>query len=169
MIEDDIRALLVKATTVPIIIANGNGPRPKLPYITLRLETAPRAPLSETGLSAEGIQTYAAQRDGTVELQCFGEGSFDALDEMSQRMKGPAMLAAAYEANLAIYATDAVQNVPVLRDGGKYEPRAVLDIGVRYTKQHDEDVGLIKTVQGEMSLQGRGGDLVDEFRAAAAD
>src|SRR5690606_28687175 len=119
----------------------------------------------EADLSEDGIQTYAAHRDGTVELQCFGEGSFDALDGLSQRLKGRAMIAAAYAANLAIYATDAVQNVPVLRDGGKYEQRAVLDIGVRYTLEHAEDVGLVKTVRGEMALQGQGGDLVDQFEA----
>ncbi len=169
MIEDEIRTLLAKATPLPIFISNGNGPRPKLPYITLRLDTAPRGTLLEVGLSNEGAQTYYAQRDGTVELQCFGDSSFDALDDLSHRLKGPSMLAAAYAANLAVYAVDAVQNVPVLRDGGKYEPRAVLDIGVRYTKQHVEDVGLINTVKGEMSLDGKGGDLVDEFSATAAD
>jgi len=168
MIEDDIRTLLVKAAPVDIVFANQNGPRPRLPYITIRVGAAPRAPLLEAGLSDDGVQTYAAHRDSTVELQCFGEGAFDVLDDLSQRLKGPGMVAAAFAANLAIYAVDAVQNVPVLRDGGKYEPRAVLDIGVRYTKQHDEDVGLIETVQGEMTLEGRGAALVDTFEAGSA-
>lgn len=168
MIEDDIMALLAQATLLPIIFANQNGPRPKLPYVTMRIEAAPRMPLLEAGLSEEGVQTYAAHRDSTVELQCFGEGAFDALDLLSQRLKGPAMLAAALEANLAIYAVDAVQNVPVLRDGTRYEPRAVLDLGIRYTKQHDEQVGLIKTVQGDMSLQEGGHELAGSFEAGDA-
>lgn len=168
MIEDEIRALIAKATTLQVIFANQNGPRPKLPYVTLRVDTAPRALLSEADLSEGGVQTYAAHRDATVELQCFGDGSFEALDDLSQRLKGPSMVAAGYAANIAIYAVDAVQNIPVLRDGAKYEPRSVLDIGVRYTKQHDEDVGLIKTVQGEMTLQDHGSDLVDTFEATSA-
>ncbi|MDI9250281.1 hypothetical protein QMZ25_16900 [Stenotrophomonas sp. RS-48] len=168
MIEDEIRALIAKATTLQVIFANQNGPRPKLPYITVRVDTAPRAPLLEADLSDDGNQTYAAHRDATVELQCFGDGSFDALDDLSQRLKGPYMVAAGYAANIAVYATDSVQNIPVLRDGAKYEPRAVLDIGIRYTKQHDEEVGLIKTVQGEMTLQDHGTDLVDTFDATSA-
>ncbi len=167
MIEDEIRALVAKATPLQVIFANQNGPRPSLPYITLRVDAAPRAPLLEADLTEDGRQTYAAHRDSTVELQCFGEGSTDALDDLSQRLKGPSMAAAAYAANLAVYATDAVQNVPVLRDGGRYEPRAVLDIGVRYTKQHDEDVGLITTVQGEMTLQGPDSETADHFEAGS--
>ena len=167
MIEDEILALISQATQLQVIFANQNGPRPKLPYITLRVGTAPRQGLLEGELSEDGVQTYAGHRDATVELQCFGDGGFDALDGLSQRLKGPGMLAAALEANLAVYATDAVQSVPVLRDGGKYEPRAVMDIGIRYTKEHDEDVGLIKTVRGDMTLQDGGGDLVDQFEATA--
>ena len=167
MIEDDIKHLLEKATPLTIVIANGNGPRPKLPYITLRLDTAPRAPLLEADLSDDGVQNYAAHRDATVELQCFGSDGFDALDEISQRLKGPSMLAAALAANLAVYAADGVQSVPVLRDGGKYEPRAVMDIGIRYTKEHDESVGLISTVKGEIALQGQT-ELVDRFEAPSA-
>jgi hypothetical protein len=167
MIEDEIRRFLVKATPVPIVIANQNGPRPALPYITLRVDAAPRAPLLEADLSDNGVQTYAAHRDATVELQCFGEGSFDALDDLGQRLKGPAMVAEAFARNLAVYAVDAVQNVPVLRDGSTYEPRALLDIGIRYVKQHDEDVGLINTVQGEMTLQSQARSLVDTFEAGS--
>lgn len=165
MIEDDIRALLVKATQVPVVFANQNGPRPALPYITLRVDAAPRAPLLEAGLSEDGVQTYAAHRDATVELQCFGPGSFDALDDLGQRLKGPAMVAAAFAANLAVYAVDAVQNVPVLRDGTTYEPRALMDIGIRYVKQHDEEAGFIETLRGEMTLQGQERSLVDTIGA----
>lgn len=167
MIEDDIRALIVQATSLQVIFANQNGPRPSLPYITLRVSSSPRMGLLEADLSNDGTQTYAAHRDATVELQCFGDGGFDALDDLSQRLKGPAMLATALAANLAVYATDPVQNVPVLRDGTRYEPRAVLDIGIRYTKQHDEEVGLIKTVQGEMTLQSDGREMVDSIEASS--
>jgi len=167
MIEDEILALVSQATALQVIFANQNGPRPKLPYVTLRVGTSPRQGLLEGDLSEDGIQTYAGHRDATVELQCFGDGGFDALDNLGQRLKGPAMLAAALRLNLAVYATDAVQNVPVLRDGGKYEPRAVMDIGIRYTKQHDEDVGLINTVHGEMTLREGGHDLHGQFEAAA--
>lgn len=167
MIEKEILRFVAQATDLPIIRANSDGPRPPLPYITLRVSNSPRMGLLEADLSDDGMQTYAAHRDATVELQCFGVGGFDALDDLSQRLKGPGMLAAALAANFAVYAADAVQNVPVLRDGGKYEPRAVMDIGIRYTKEHDENVGLISTVKGEIALQGQT-ELVDRFEATSA-
>lgn len=166
MIEDDIRSLLILATPVPIIFANQNGPRPPKPYITLRVDTAPRSGILAGPVTETGEQAFNSHRDAVVELQCFGDGGFDALDTLAQRLHGPTMLAAAYAANMAIYQTDAVQNVPVLRDGSTYEPRAVLDIGVRYTLEQIEDVGLIQTVQGEMELQQGSTSTAEPFEAA---
>ncbi len=165
MIEDDIWALLSKATAKPIVFANQNGPRPPLPYIALRLDRAPASNLTAWTVREDGTQDHSAHRDGIVELQCFGAGSFDTLDDMAQRLRGPAMVAEAAAANLAIYTLDSVMNIPVLRDGTTYEPRAVLEIGIRYTRTHTEDVGAIDTVHGDMTLIEGDKQFVSTFQA----
>lgn len=165
MIKNDIRNLIRQATQLPVWLANENGKKPPKPFMMLYVQNAQRLPLHSGRPEDDGkngfITTYSAHRDANCQLQCFGEGSYDELDMMGQRFKGQTMLDAAEDANMAIENIGIVQDVPVLRDGANYEPRAILDFTVRYTLEHTEQSFVIEKTNITYNTQGSATELPD--------
>ncbi|MBB2918331.1 phage neck terminator protein [Cupriavidus alkaliphilus] len=131
---------------VPVIFADENGRRPPKPYIQLRVQTARRFPLHRGAVDGAGQQLVIAHRDAAVELQCFGRGSYDALDRLGQRLGTDAALAEAERLDLAVFDVGKISQVPVLRDQATYEPRALLELGVRYAVTLSDAVGVVEQV-----------------------
>lgn len=131
---------------VAVIFADENGPRPPKPYIQLRLQTALRFPLHRGAVDDAGQQLVTGHRDAAVELQCFGSGSYDVLDNLGQRLTMEGSLAEAERLDLAVFDVGKISQVPVLRDQASYEPRAVLELGVRYAVTISDAVGAVEQV-----------------------
>lgn len=157
MIDEDVRlALTVIFPGVELIHANDNGPRPDEQYITVRVESPARRLPSIVGKQDEaGNQPTDAHRTGTVELQAFGVGSFDLLDEGMQRLGQENARTAAESRALVFAMTADVQSVPLLRNQSEWEPRAVATLGFAYTRRTLENLSWIETVEGEIAV----GDL----------
>jgi len=161
MIEDDVRtALLPVFTGTEVIIANENGARPAGRYVTIRVDgnahrmPAHAGPLVDPGepIPALGARDLAAHRTGTIELQCFGVGSFDLLDTAMLRLHEEASIAAAEALNIVFGTSNDVQSVPVLRNISEFEARAIVSLPFAYTRQVSETLPFIETVQGTIAV-----------------
>jgi hypothetical protein len=164
MIDEDVRkALEVVFPGTELIHAHDNGPRPDVRYITVRIESPARRLPSIVGKQdAQGNQPRDAHRTGSVELQAFGVGSFDLLDEGLQRLDQENAIAAAEARHLVFAMTADVQEIPLLRNQSEWEPRAVATLSFAYTRRTLENLSWIETVEGEIAV----GDLpVDSYTA----
>ena len=162
MIDDDILAGLQGAFPPGFVLiqAHGNGPRPSGVYGTVRIESSASAPahvgrLSVTQpLPALGRRELAAHHSGQVELQVFGEGSFDILSTAVLMLDSLAGIDSADAAGVVFGTTQNVQSVPALRNASEYEDRAVASIPFSYTRRVIEPVPVIETVEGSVSVPG---------------
>lgn len=150
--EAAIHALVSRFAGLPVVFANENGPRPPKPYIQLRVHTAQQFPLHRGAVDDAGEQPVTAHRDASVELQCFGPGAYDALDTLAQRLRMDDALAEAEALDLAVFDIGMVSQLPVLRDASTYEPRAILELGIRYAVTLVQSVGVIEhlTINGKL-------------------
>jgi hypothetical protein len=142
--EEAIFALISRFAGLPVVFANENGPRPPKPYIQLRVQAAQQFPLHRGAVDDAGEQPVTAHRDASVELQCFGQGAYDALDTLAQRLRMDDALAEAEALDLAVFDIGKVSQLPVLRDASTYEPRGVLELGIRYAVTLVQSVGVIE-------------------------
>lgn len=162
MIDDDVLAGLQGAFPpgFMLIHAHGNGPRPVGVYGTVRIESATAAPAHVGRLSAPdpipafGRRELAAHNSGQVEVQVFGEGSYDILSAAVLMLDSLAAIDSADAADVVFGTTQSVQNVPALRNASEYEPRALASIPFAYTRRVIEPVPVIETVEGSVSVSG---------------
>jgi len=153
--EDAMYELLQAAAgDIPIIFSEENGDRPRRPYITMALRWAQAGPGELGPVDCEGMQAVHGHRDATVELQSFGNAAYDALDQLALVLQHTAHEERAEALALALYDVGRLQNIPIKRDGVRYERRGVLELGIRYTRQHAEFVGVIEHVIGAGNSQG---------------
>lgn len=159
MIDDDVLAVLGPLfAPAPLIFANENGPRPVVQYVTLRIEGAHKmpehhGPAVELGPApAFGERANDAHRTGSVELQCFGAGSFDVLDIALQRLSEEATTDATNAREIAFGMSSDLRNEPAFRDGLSYEPRAIATIPFAYTRRTIEAMPFIETVNAIVAV-----------------
>lgn len=153
--EDAIYELLQAAAgDIPIIFGEENGDRPQQPYIAMVLRWAQAGPSEIGAVDCEGMQPVHGHRDATVELQSFGRDAYDALDQLALILQHTAFEEHAEALALALYEVGRVQNIPIKRDDVRYERRGVLELGIRYTREHAEFVGVIEHVTGIGTTQG---------------
>ncbi|KUE88887.1 hypothetical protein ASL20_09685 [Cupriavidus necator] len=161
--EQAIYELISGASDVPVIFGEENGPRPPKPYIALKVQWAHRFPLHHGAVDPAGGQTVMGHRDASVELQCFGASSLSALDMLAQRLGMERALGEAERLDLAVFEFGRASQVPVLRDQATYEPRAVLELGIRYSVVTVDAVGVIEEIsaRGELTAGATGTVPVD--------
>ncbi|WP_066733546.1 LIC_12616 family protein [Cupriavidus sp. D384] len=151
--DNAIRELLLAvAGNVPVIFADESGPRPDKPYIQLRIGNARPFPVCRGDVDEAGLQVVSAHRDAGVELQCFGKGSFHALDCLVLRLGMADGMAKSEALRLAVFDVGEIRSIPVLRGGTTYEPRAIVELGIRYAVALTDEVGVIERIgaRGEM-------------------
>lgn len=144
---------------IPVIFRDGNGPRPGKPYMTLKVTPAARLPVHLGAVDQDGRQDVSAHRDAGVELQCFGDDAFQVLDELSLRLGFPSLVDFANSLDLAVFDVGDVQDLPVPRDDARFEPRAVLELRVRYTGTLADEVGYFEAVEVTGTLTGGATEL----------
>jgi hypothetical protein len=172
MIEDVIlQALTPVFAPHPLIIANENGPRPEVLYGTIRVEATSRLPVQVGMQDDEGVRTVAAHRVGQVELQVFGAQSYDVLDLAFQRLSHDANVEAFQALGLVFGDSHTIENIPVLRTVSQFEPRAVATLAFSYTRDTEEALSWIETVNGTITVNGEisGGEITTPYSATIVD
>ncbi len=142
---------LIKALigTETLVFADQNAPRPPLPYWTLRL-AAQRAVGEDAysqGVDANGDQLVSGVREITVQVQRFGPDSDVACADLRDNLSRTTVSEAWQVEKIALYDVGDVLNVPYKLDNSQLEPRASVDLFVRFGTELLDRVGWIDTVE----------------------
>lgn len=150
-----------------VIWADQNTPRPALPYWTIRLQAQRMVGRDDRsqGVDVNGIQQVFGVREATLNVQRIGADSEEKVADLRDELGKVTVTDAWLLAKIAVYNIGPVTNVPYEMDKGHLEPRAVLDLFVRYGTELDDEVGVIETV--EMAGQYETSDTTPGFDANA--
>ena len=131
-----------------LVFADQNAPRPPLPYWTIRL-AAQRAVGEDSysqGVDANGDQLVSGVREITVQVQRFGPDSDVACADLRDDLSRTTVLETWQVEKIALYDVGDVLNVPYKLDNSQLEPRASVDLFVRFGTELLDRVGWIDTV-----------------------
>jgi hypothetical protein len=76
-----------------------------------------------------------------------GTGSYDAVSAFRDALAKRTVQAAWYATGIAIFDRGQVLDVPFALDNAQLEPRATMDLFIRYAVTDTDDVGMIETVE----------------------
>lgn len=141
-----VKALIGAET---LVFADQNAPRPPLPYWTIRL-AAQRAVGEDAysqGVDANGDQTVSGVREITVQVQRFGPDSDVACADLRDNLSRTTVSEVWQVEKIALYDVGDVLNVPYKLDNSQLEPRASVDLFVRFGTELLDRVGWIDTVE----------------------
>ena len=141
-----VKALIGAET---LVFADQNAPRPPLPYWTLRL-AAQRAVGEDAysqGADANGDQLISGVREITVQVQRFGPDSDVACADLRDNLSRTTVSETWQVQKIALYDVGDVLNVPYKLDNSQLEPRASVDLFVRFGTELLDRVGWIDTVE----------------------
>lgn len=131
-----------------LVFADQNAPRPPLPYWTMRL-TVQRAIGDDTysqGVTTLGDQTIWGTREATVMVQRFGDDSDTKCADLRDEFSKTSIRESWQLAKIALYDIGDVKNIPFPLDKSQLEPRASLDLFVRFGTELIDRVGIIEQV-----------------------
>ncbi len=159
--EDFLQQLVADLTGKTTVWAHQNAPRPKKPYIALRLYSLRGVGGLDEILLTEtpGELLVKGDREITLEAQWFGPGSTNGLERLWQALQRPTITERCEAAKIAIFDAQDVQNISGLLDGKAWEERASLDLYVRFARTTIDVPGYIEMVIVETSV---GDKLVDK-------
>lgn len=132
-----------------LIFADQNSPRPPLPYWTIRLSAQREigdATYSQ-GVTTDGDQLVSGVREITVQVQRFGPDSDVACADLRDNLSRTTILETWQLQKIALYDIGDVLNVPYKLDNSQLEPRASVDLFVRFGTELLDRVGVIETVE----------------------
>lgn len=137
---------LVGAET--LVFADQNAPRPALPYWTIRVQVqrAVGGDYYSQGVTNDGDQQVDGVREATIQVQRIGTDSDLKVAELRDNLSKTTALEQWQLKDLALYDTGDVQNVPFPLDKSQLEPRASVDLFVRFGSKILDRVGAIEVV-----------------------
>lgn len=132
-----------------LVFADQNAPRPPLPYWTLRLSAQRKVgdDAYSQGVDANGDQLVSGVREITVQVQRFGPDSDVACADLRDNLSRTTIMEAWQRQKIALYDVGDVLNVPYKLDNSQLEPRASVDLFVRFGTELLDRVGWIDTVE----------------------
>jgi len=144
---------LVKALvgTESLIWGDQNAPRPALPYWTMILQSIRKVgeDTYSQGVTDEGVQTVTGTRDATLAVQRYGTGSDIACADLRDKIALISVIESWIAAGVVVYDETPIMNATVKLDNAQLEPRAAIDLMIRFGVDTDDIVGAIETVETE--------------------
>lgn len=147
-LHDKIAALL-DLPPKKVIWANQSGGRQNNPLVTLLIYSLV-AEEQENKLAVDNNPTDIDLRVSTqftLEVQYFGGAPVDALENLTRQLERPTVVDAFFVNGAAFLYADPVQDLTgLLGNDQQFEPRAAVDLHMRYTAQTIDDPGYIDEV-----------------------
>lgn len=141
---------LVKARvgSETLIWADQNAPRPPLPYWTVRVQVqrAVGDDYHSQGVDDQGDETILGVREATIQIQRYGTDSDEKCADLRDTLSKTTVMEQWQLQKLALYDIGDVQNVPYKLDNSQLEPRASVDLFIRFGTKLLDRVGWIDTV-----------------------
>lgn len=150
-LKTDLYALYDPLITETVIWADGNSPRPALPYVAMKIMGIRRinGDWKSESIGVDGLQTVKGDREFTLNIQRFGNDSVEALDLLANKLRLTTNIEKFNTAKLPIVDAEDVVDVAALLDKAQIEPRASLDVFMRMKSVLTDQVGYIDTVEIE--------------------
>lgn len=132
-----------------LVFADQNAPRPALPYWTIRVSTQRKVGADSygQGVDADGDQLVSGVREATVQIQRIGANSDVVCADFRDILSKTTILEDWQMQKIALYRIGDVLNVPYKLDDSQLEPRASIDLFVRFGTELLDRVGYIDTVE----------------------
>ena len=130
-----------------VIWADQTGPRPALPYSTMRLgviTTVGEPHYSD--VDNAGVQTVITARESVLNINRFGVDSVATIETLSDKLLLNSNLDKFAVLEVAIFDMSAVTDIAQLLNGIAIEPRASVDMSIRWQSNQLDTVGIIETV-----------------------
>lgn len=147
-----LRSKIMELTGVkPVIWANQNAPRPKPPLITLQVIDQTDEAQEETRQGTQDdIKNVIVPVRAVVGVQLYGvvDGfqPIDVLVNLVRWLHAPTVVDSFASHGMAVFEVEQVTDLTgLLNDKQTYEPRAAVDLGIRYM-HYVEDKDIIETV-----------------------
>ncbi|EOH0525710.1 hypothetical protein ACLMVZ_000296 [Klebsiella aerogenes] len=157
LIESVAESLLSLLITIPVIRANQNGPRPKLPYATYQISARTTIGGDDYGLvDGSGLMPVKGTREGAILVNFYGGEARENADNLVNTIRKTTSRYLMHRLHLVINTSGSVTDLTALRDDANFEPMANLDLTFRYTTNYTDDVGLIETVDVTGEVGGEG-------------
>jgi hypothetical protein len=133
----------------PVIWADQNAPRPSGAYWTLRLNARRSLGTDEysQGVNDDGELTIDGVREETLTVQRIGPSAQDYVCDFRDDMSRVTVLDQWRAADMVVYDLGAVGFIPFRMDNDHIEPRAAVDLFIRYGVRTLDEVGTIQDVQ----------------------
>lgn len=131
-----------------VIFADQNSPRPALPYWTMKVQLRRKIghDAYSQGVTNAGEQTVFGVREGTVQIQRIGTDSGVKMSDLRDILAKTSVMEQWRVSKISLYDMGDVQNVPYPLDDTQLEPRASMDIFVRFGTSLLDTVGAIETL-----------------------
>ena len=149
-VKDTLYTLLKASVgSETLVFADQNAPRPPLPYWTLRLSAQRKVgdDAYSQGVDNNGDQLVSGVREITVQVQRFGPDSDVKCADLRDNLSRTTILEEWQRQKIALYNSSDVLNVPYKLDNSQLEPRASVDLFVRFGTELLDRVGVIETVE----------------------
>jgi len=150
-LKPDLYALVSALAGETVIWADQNSPRPALPYWTMRLNVIPTLGSAgySQGATVDGDQTIYRTNEATLALQRFGTDSEIKCHALKSDLDRMTVIAAWRAKKIACFNTGPVNNITLKLDNSTMEPRAAVDLFIRFGTRVLDRVGIIDTVRIE--------------------
>jgi hypothetical protein len=132
-----------------LIWADQNSPRPPFPYWTARVSVG-RAIGEDSygqGTNDNGDINIRGVREATVQLQRIGTDSDFHVGNFRDKLSKITVMEEFQKKDIALYDWQNVLNVPFQIDSTRYEPRATIDLFVRFATVLTDRVGFFENVE----------------------
>lgn len=146
VLADALHSLVVDLTGKTAIWERQDAPRPKKPYLTMRLFSLRESGMDEIRKTATaGEVEIIGPREITCSIQWFGPGALNGLAKLSQSFQRPTIVDRCASLGFAVFSVESVQDVGITLDS-RWEERAALDVHVRYMQSVTDTPGYIHDV-----------------------
>ena len=130
-----------------LVWADQNAPRPPLPFATLRLSVIQRIGTPHySNPDNAGLQDVLAVRESVLQVQRFGPDSVGALETFADKLALQTNLDKFSLQKISLFDVSSVTDVAQLLNGLATEPRASVDLSLRWVSDQSDNVGLIDDV-----------------------
>lgn len=150
-LKTDLFTLVDPLISETVIWADGNSPRPALPYVAMKVMGIRRinGDWKSESVGLDGLQTVKGDREFTLNIQRYGTDSVEALSTLADKLRLTTNIDKFNNAKLPVIDAEDVVDVAALLDKSQIEPRASLDVFMRMKSSLTDNAGYIDTVEIE--------------------
>ncbi|QLB23322.1 phage neck terminator protein [Phocoenobacter skyensis] len=141
--------VLEAATSKPLFFAYQSGVKlPPKPYITIHILSADTSlPSHKQVLGENGERLIESHRQAIVQIDCYGNDSYQILDEFVQQLQTEEVLSICESLNVSISNFGGIQQMPETINSVDWESRSTLTIHFNYVTSVMETLHIIEKVE----------------------